>query len=98
MEQQTKQLYCDDCQQVQTMRAMDMTEFPTLFCMDCGNERDLPDEYECTNCGYFDEDEDNIVLCTSFGEVSWEYNCLEWDETRKCPICKTIYTFSNANC
>lgn len=91
------QLYCDDCLVITQWFKRRGDNYWIYECNHCGNYRPELNEYECPKCGYFDEDEAGIIKQTSFGPASGEYNIQEWDETRRCPICTTVHTFTNAS-
>ena len=60
-------------------------------------------EFGCPDCGWDDgSDENTMMKGTEPRFVTWasmEFggNPQEWEETCKCPMCGTVFTFTNAN-
>jgi len=90
--------HCYDCDKITPHYRLTGETYWVYACSPCGGGwRTEIGEFDCPNCGYYDEDETNVIERTGFGISNWEYQIQTWNETCRCPICKTIYTFSNAN-
>lgn len=80
------------------------SEVPEWFvrCAVCHAQPYQLSEYGCHDCGWSDPDENTMVKGTKPRFVTWasiEFggNPQEWEETHRCPMCKNIFTFVNAN-
>ena len=63
-------------------------------------------EFQCPKCGWWPDDDyesENLVEMTNTEVSNWKVRefgveALDWQETWRCPHCKTVWTFTNSNC
>lgn len=82
-------------------------------CKYCKSNHWQNTEYECPNCGWDEnyddywEDEngimhlpDNMISCGKpyYVPNAEGWNRHDWEETWKCPKCKTIFSYTNSDC
>jgi len=105
-------LYCGNCEEIVPVEAnpewiaigrpfSGERPAPEWFirCPHCHSKFYQQSEGECPECGVFSEDEVTIV---SYGPqyasgVPWDAHGNSWEETHRCWVCDTVFTFTNSD-
>jgi len=110
---ETTRWYCMACEEITQLERNPLwdgkyeglrSKMPEWFvrCAACQEKHWQLSEYGCPDCGWADADENTVEEYGDPQHVIWaamEYggNPREWEETHKCPMCETVFTFTNAN-
>lgn len=109
---ETKRWYCECCRKITPIERntewsgdyKGKKPAPDWFarCKVCKKQHWQSSGFECPNCGWDEADEVSMIECGEPQLAQWaamEFggNPMNWEETHKCPKCKTIFTFKNSN-